>query len=311
MKIKYIGPPKFKLVVVAGLIIFLTVAGYAYEQWDAKTSARVNLRRTPSLSGEILAVIPKGHKVRIVEKKGPWCQVDVEGEITGKGWVHAGYLARILPQTLKTEPSAQIVSVEIASEEQKQEIHPVEPPPKSRTEVAKVNPLKTPLAGKTLTAGVKGQLSARNELPGAENESIALSQLEIPMDVEPVHMPPAQPLPAGLMQDAPETSRKDSAELIEQGDSTNYQNNIPGEKKEPGKVAPENVPTVSGQLVSDFQAMASSARIPAVSHETKGLTFKRRAIGPLELALKLLSIVLYCLVVLLLYRGNEGPGLEL
>jgi hypothetical protein len=63
--------------------------------------------------------------------------------------------------------------------------------------------------------------------------------------------------------------------------------------------------------VSDFQAMASSARIPAVSHETKGLTFKRRTIGPLELALKLLSIVLYCLVVLLLYRGNEGPGLEL
>ena len=310
MKIRYIGPPKSILVVVAGIIIFLTVAGYAYEQWDAKASARVNLRRTPSLSGEILSVIPNGHKVRILDKIGPWCKVDVEGEITGKGWAHAKYLARILPKALKTESSAQIVSVEIASEEHKKEIHPVESPPESRTEAAKVIPLRTPLPGKTLTAGSMGQLSARNELQGLEIESIARLQLEFPMAVEPVHMPLAPPPSAGLMQDAPETSGKDSAELIEPEDSTNYKNNIPDEKKEPGNVAPENVPTVSGQRVSDFQAMASSARIPAVSHETKELAYKRRTIRPVELALKLLSIVLYGLVVLLLYQGNDGTAFD-
>jgi uncharacterized protein YraI len=310
MKIRYIGPSKSILVLVAGIVIFWTVAANAYEQWEAKASARVNLRRTPSLSGEILSIIPNGHKVRIMEKKGLWCKVDVEGEIKGKGWVHAKYLERILPKALKTESSTQIVRVEIASGEQKQGIHPVEPPSKSRTEVEKVKPLRTPLPGKTPTTGVKGQFSSRNELQGAENESIALSQLEIPLAVNPVHMPPAQPPYSGIMQDAPETNGKDSSGLIEQGDSTDYQNNIPGEKKKHGGVAPEIVPTVSGQLVSDSHAMASSARRSAVSHKTKGLIFKRRSIGPVEIALKLLSIVLYCLVVLLLYKGNEGTDLE-
>jgi len=156
-----------------------------------------------------------------------------------------------------------------------------------------------------------GQLSARNEPQGPENESIALLQLEFPLAVEPVHMPPAELSPAGLMQDAPETSGKDSAKLIEPEDSTNYKKNIPDDKQEPGKVAPENVPTVSETLVSDFPALASTLRTPAVSHETKGPTFKRRTIGPVELALKLLSIVLYCLVVMMLYQGNEGADLEL
>jgi len=310
MENRYIGPLK-SILVLAGIIISLTAAGYAYEPWDARASARVNLRRTPSLSGEILSVIPHGHKVRILDKIGPWCKVDVKGEITGEGWVHAEYLTRMLPKALRTESTAQIVSVEMASEEPKQEIQPVEPPPESRTEAAMVLPLRAPLPEKTLTAGAAGQLSARNELQGAENKSTARTQLDMPMVFEPVHRSPAQTPDAGLIQDAPHTSGKDSAGLIEQKDSTNHKNILPGEKKEPGKVAPENVPAVSEPLVSDFQAMASSARIPAVSHETQGLTFKRRTVGPVELALKLLSIGLYCLIVLMLYQGNEGADLEL
>ncbi len=368
MKIRYIGPKKSILALAVGIIICWAVAGNASEQWDAKASARVNLRRNPSSNAVILSIVPKGHKVRIMEKKGLWCKVDVEGEIHGKGWVYAEYLEEILPKALETESSSQTVRVEIASGEQKQGIHPAEPPPKARTEGEAVKPLRARLPGKISIAGVKEQslarnelretknetgalskveipvagepahiapsqvppevrtedekakplnaslpvkvsmtglneqVSVRNKLRDAKNESNALSQVEIPMAGEPVHMPPAQPPYSGFKQDALGISGKYSSGVIEQGDSTTYQKSLPGEKKQHAGAVQGTPSAVNALSVSDARAVASSVKRSAVFHETKGLINKREFMGPVTIALKLLSIVLSCLVILLLYK---------
>ncbi len=368
MKIRYISPKKFILVLAVGIIICWAAAGNASEQWDAKASARVNLRSNPSSNAVILSIVPKAHKVRIMEKKGLWCKVDVEGEIHGKGWVYAEYLEEILPKALETESSSQTVRVEIASGEQKQGIHPAEPPPNARTEGEEVKPLRAPLPGKTSIAGIKEQSSARNELletknetgalskmeipmagepahivpsqvppevrtedekakplnasspvkvsmaglneqvsvrnklRDAKNESSALSQVEIPMAGEPVHVPPAQPPYSGFKQDALGISGKYSSEVIEQGNSSTYQKSLSGEKKKHGGALQGTPPAVSEQSVSDARAAVSSVIKSAVFHERKGLINKRESMGPVVIALKLLSIVLSCLVILLLYK---------
>ena len=302
MKIRYIGPKKSKLVLAVGIIICWAVAGNASEQWDAKASARVNLRRNPSSNAVILSIVPKAHKLRIMEKKGLWCKVDVEGEIHGKGWVYAEYLEEILPKALKTESSSQTVRVEIASGEQKQGIHPAEPPPNARTEGEEAKPLNASLPVKVSMAGLNEQVSVRNKLRDAKNESNALSQVEIPMAGEPVHVPPAQPPYSGFKQDALGISGKYSSGVIEQGDSSTYQKSLPGEKKKHGGALQGTPPAVSEQSVSDARAVASSVIRSAVSHERKELINKRESMGPVAIALKLLSIVLSCLVILLLYK---------
>jgi hypothetical protein len=251
MKIRYNDPPKPIFFFVMGIIICWTVAGDALEPWNAKVSARVNLRKIPGLNGEILSIIPNGNNVRILEKKGLWYKVVVEGENNGTGWVYAKYLERILPNALKTDSFPQIVRVEIASGKQKQETHSVDPPPKSRLEAEAVKPLRTPLPEKIQAAGVKVQSAGKNELPDTKKESNGSSQLEFLMAVEPVYMPPVQPPYAGFLQDGPESSGKDPSGLI------------------------------SKQIS------------------------KQRSIGPVEIALKLLSILLQCFVVLLLFRGRQ------
>ena len=60
--------------------------------------------------------------------------------------------------------------------------------------------------------------------------------------------------------------------------------------------------TEGQQFLSDVRAVASSVIISAVSRERKGLINKRESMRPVSIALKLLSIVLSCLVILLLYK---------
>jgi hypothetical protein len=119
---------------------------------------------------------------------------------------------------------------------------------------------------------------------------------------EPVHVPPAQPPYSGFKQDALGISGKYSSGVIEQGDSSTYQKSLPGEKKKHGGALQGTPPAVSEQSVSDVRAVSSSVIRSAVSHERKGLINKRESIGPVAIALKLLSIVLSGLVILLLYK---------
>ena len=298
------GHQKLALIFVVGMIICWAVAGNAFEQWDATASARVNLRKAPSLAGAILSIIPNGRQVRIVQEKGLWCKVDVEGEIHGQGWVYARYLEKIPPEAPATDSPAQTARAGTATGEQKQEIHPIQPPPESGAKAAAVQSAGTPLPSKTLTTVVTVQSSARNELPNPQNESIALPQLKSLMRVEPVHTLPVQLPYASLKQNAPQISAKNPSKLIERNDSAVGPKRIPGEKKKLAGGIPDALPTVSEQPLSDPPGRVSPVIKSSVSQETQRLTFKRRPIGTVGIALKLVSLVLYGLVVLLLYKGN-------
>ena len=107
MRINYIGSQNIRFVVALWMLLCWVFGASAAEKWDAKTTARVNLRRNPSSNGVILSIIPKGYRVRIMEKQGLWSKIDVEGDIHGKGWVYAEYLEEILSKVndVSTQPS--------------------------------------------------------------------------------------------------------------------------------------------------------------------------------------------------------------
>jgi uncharacterized protein YraI len=366
MKIINTGPKKFIFAFAVVIILWRTVAGDASDQLEAMASARVNLRKTPSLSGEILSIVSPGHKVRILQEKGLWCQVDVEGEINGRGWVYARYLERILSKAPATGFSSQTVWVPFAAVEQKQGILPAQLPPKDRVQGEVLTPLGAPLPGKTSIAGVRENslagkklretkketgVLAKQEIPMAQepaqigpsqvplevrsedskakplnatvpvkvyrvdvsergsmgnqlretkNESNSLAQVEISGAADPVPMSPLQPPHSGLKQDALGAGRKYFSKEIEQGDSATYHKRLPGENKKHGNQGTPSV--VSEQSVSDAPASSESVIRSTGFHETQGLINKRESIEPVTIALKLLSIVMSCLVILLLYK---------
>jgi hypothetical protein len=306
-----------------------------------------------------------------MEKQGLWCRVDVEGEIYGKGWVHAEYLEEILLKVPAIESASQTVRIEIASGQRKQGNHPAESPPKSRMEGEAVKPLKAPVPGETSIAGkndrlsarneqretkietgaqskvaiskagesthiaaiqaqpeaqteveetkplntsisgkvlktvAQQQVSARNELQDAKNESNALSKAEPAATGEPVKIPPAQPAYTDLKQDMPGISHKSSSGVIEQGNVSLHQKSLPGREKKQNGAVQETPSLVGEKAVTDARAVAVSIDRSAVSHETKKLINGRESMGPVEIALKLLVIALSCLVILFLHRANK------
>jgi uncharacterized protein YraI len=194
MKIRCTGPKKFIPGLAVGILLCWAVAGHASEQWDARASARVNLRTNPSLNGVILGIVPKGHKVRIMEKQGLWSKVDVEGDIHGKGWMYAEYLEAILPKAPATESSSQTTGAVIPSGEPKQGLHPGEPPPKTRTDGKAVKLLRTALPANASIVRKNAQSSARNEQRETMIDTGAQAKAEIYESGESGHMVASQAL---------------------------------------------------------------------------------------------------------------------
>jgi Bacterial SH3 domain len=57
---------------------------------EVKTSVFVNLRQAPSPSAEVIRVVAKGTKLRVVARKGRWVQV-TDPANSAKGWIYTGY----------------------------------------------------------------------------------------------------------------------------------------------------------------------------------------------------------------------------
>ena len=371
MKTRYIGPKKSILVLSVGMLICWAAAGNAFEQWNAKTSARVNLRIKPSSNGVILSIVPKGHKVRIMEEDGPWYKVDVEGKVHGKGWVYAEYLEKITRNKEKTASALENMRSETAPGAPRKGTQTAEPPTAIRAETEKVEPLRTTLQGKTSIAvadeqssarielpetkietgtlsmaeippaaepahiapiqappevpasnenarplnaslpvkasmaGVKEQPSVRDKFGGPKNESNAVTQAENSRAVEPVQIPSAQSRYTGFKQDTLGISGKYFSGVIEPQTAAPYQKGLPDDKKEPGGVGPENPPPVREQAETDVHPGAASLETSAVPQERKRPINRRESMGPVRIALKLLSVGLSCLVILLLYMENK------
>jgi Bacterial SH3 domain len=183
MKINYFPITKAVMVLVISTLIGWAHSGYAIKQWDARATARVNLRTNPGPNGLILSIIPQGHRIRVLEKKGLWCRVDVEGDIHGKGWVYGKYVEEIIPEMPATDSVPQPKKVETVSEDQSIEIHSAEPLPKEWMEPAEIKPLRTDMneavseqtqlrKPKTTTDVMAGKEVAETEKP----THIAISQ---------------------------------------------------------------------------------------------------------------------------------------
>ena len=68
---------------------------------EVKTSVFVNLRQAPSPSAEVIRVVAKGAKLRVVARKGRWVQV-TDPATSANGWIYTGNANP--PRT--TKPSA-------------------------------------------------------------------------------------------------------------------------------------------------------------------------------------------------------------
>jgi hypothetical protein len=285
------------------MALYWALAGNALGQWDAKTSARVNLRRAPDLQGEILRILPQGHNVEILEEQGLWCRVAVEGELAVQGWVHGEYIQKMAPEALKTEPLAEPVKVETAPGESIPKVSPVEPPSVSISEPETVQPLGVPLLEQTLKTDVTVQSPVQAELQETGNESNVPPLLEFLLAVEPVHVAPVPAPGNDLKQNAPVIRAQDSSTPVEPADATPFQKRIPAAEKQHAGADRETVPTISRQPLPDAHGIALAAMRSSDFQEAKAPESGRRLIGPIEIALKLLSILLYGLVALLLYKG--------
>ncbi len=363
MKIRKNGFHMFIFVLAMSVLISWAAAAKTSEKWDATATARVNLRRNPGPNGVILSIVPQGHKVRIIEKKGLWCKVDVEGDIHGKGWVYAEFLAELLPKALEPVPASETLVVENTSGGQTQVIHPAKSPPKVRTADNKANllnaappamasqgdatnqlsmrnefrsdkdkaitdlkqdfamagepapiapfqgqpevlaedeeakPQKESFPLKISTADAKEQPPVRDEFQHASKELKALSPLAPPLPEEPVHLLATEPPYSGFTQDALGTVKESSLGKIKRRNTAIHHKNLPaGEMKHTGAIAetPFAFKEKAGTYIS---AVAASVR--------KKSAIRPEIIRPVKLAIKSLSIVLSCLVILLLHRENK------
>jgi hypothetical protein len=195
MKINYIRCQNILLVVAIWLFLCGVLGASAAEKWDAKTTARVNLRRNPSSNGVILSIVPKGYRVRIMEKQGLWSKIDVEGDIHGKGWVYAEYLEEILPKVAETETNLQTAVVEMPSGEPKERIHPSNPPPGVQHPDEKQTSLHTRPPEKASRNDVSTQPSMNEEIPPGGDKSGGLYRLKIPTAGEALQTASAQASP--------------------------------------------------------------------------------------------------------------------
>ena len=195
MRIKYLGSQKFILVLALWMLLCWVFGASAAEKWDAKTTARVNLRRNPSSNGVILSIVPKGHRVRIIEKQGLWCKIDVEGDIHGKGWVYAEYLEKILSKVPEADTNSQSAAAKMPLGERIERIHPANPPSSVRNPAEKQTQLHTPPPEKASRVGVESRSTTDDEFPAGKNESGTLSRVKNPTAGDPPHTAPAQASP--------------------------------------------------------------------------------------------------------------------
>jgi len=321
MKIRKNGFHMFIFVLAMSILISWAAAAKTSEKWDATATARVNLRRNPGPNGVILSIVPQGHKVRIIEKKGLWCKVDVEGDIHGKGWVYAEFLAEILPKALETVPASETLVVENTSGGQTQVIHPAKSPPKVRTADKKANLLNAAPPAMASQGDATNQLSMRNEFrsdkdkasfplkistadakeqpPVRDEFQHASKELKAgpPLPEEPVRLLATEPPYSGFTQDALGTVKEASLVKIKRRNTAIHHKNLPaGEMKHTGAIAetPFAFKEKAGTYIS---AVAASVR--------KKSPIRPEIIRPVKLAIKSLSIVLSCLVILLLHRENK------
>jgi hypothetical protein len=241
----------------------------------------------------------------MLQTKGPWCKVEVSGQINGRGWVYARYLKRINPEAMKSEPSTPPVRSGSGPGDDKQEVLPVVQVPGIRIEEKELEPPDMLLPAATRTSRSREQAAARQAPPATKYESTARSSIAALMNAWPNGIPPEGKASERSQEKVPEITGKILTEPVEGRAAVSVQKTIPEEKKIRSEAARKTVPAVSQPPRPDAPVLVPPVMKSSVYPETKGSPLKQQSMGAFSLALKLISILLYGLIVLLLYKRSR------
>jgi len=170
--------------------------------------------------------------------------------------------------------------------------------PEVLTEDDKAKPLKESFPLTNSIASAKEQPSVRDEIRHADKELKALSPVAHPLPEKPVHLLPTEPPYSGSTQDALGTVKESSLGKIERQNAGIHHKDLPaGEMKHTGAIE-KTLFAFKEKAMTSISAVAASVR--------KKSAIRPEIIKPVKLALKSLSIVLSCLVILFLYRENKS-----
>ena len=248
MRINYIGSQNIRRVVAIWMLLCWVFGASAAEKWDAKTTARVNLRRNPSSNGVILSIVPKGYRVRIMEKQGLWSKIDVEGDIHGKGWVYAEYLSEIFLKVPEAEINLQTAAVEMPSGEPVERIHSSNQLPSVKTSDQKQTLMPTTPPEKAMRNDVSAQPSRIEEIPPDGDRSQDQSRLKTPTVGEPPQTAPVQASPEMQIDDEKEkpihTIKSEKAPVTGSKQHLSTQNGLQAMQPKSTAVSPMESPIV-------------------------------------------------------------------
>ncbi|MGD9287921.1 MAG: SH3 domain-containing protein, partial [Desulfobacterales bacterium] len=222
MNLKTNAISKSILILIVCTVVGWTCIGVAAEQWDARATTRVNLRTRPGSSGVILSVVPVGQRVRILEIKGPWCRVDVEGKLHGKGWIYGEYLEGFAQNGIEAEPLLQPESDEESAKETMHRLNPAAASSDAPTKDIAVKQAGVSPAAKILEFPQNEQAVPQKILPKSKSDTdpqpqIKSSEKPAPAQVASQAAPPK--LPKAVEKSEPQdtaNSEKDSESDLQQ-----------------------------------------------------------------------------------------------
>jgi hypothetical protein len=317
----------------------------------------------------ILSVVPKGQRVRILEIKGPWCRVDVEGKLYGKGWIYGEYLEGFAPNGIEAEPLLQPESDEDRAKASMQNLNPVAESFDAPKKGIKSQTADVPAVAKVSDSSQKEQIAIQNEqqklivknnpqprvkpagieasvrvpssseqpilktkdenvqpedlsfsgsvqAPGPQQPELMQKEIQEPQNSPilpsqqdaPKILKPAHPVDADLKQSTSGKHIRPSSgvtEVTEQPTAAPDPIKLSDADTKQIETTPLTSATIDAKVETKARAGAASLGLtPSPFRRTK-LTNRQVTMGPFEMVLKLLSVVLACFVILLLHRSNK------
>lgn len=183
----------FFILSIAGVLLqdfSAPVSGLSAEFRIGAVTTNVNLRKTPSLQGDIVAGLQQGSPVKIYGEKDGWYRVSSEKNyIPFNGWVYKRYVEIVLEEITATTPDAEIPKSVAGA-------LPEKPPP---APVEKSTPPE--LAPPPLVAKPQAVLPS----PEPDNQTVG-KPLELEITVDKTESPALQPIkPPPSVEKAPES----------------------------------------------------------------------------------------------------------
>ena len=102
---KPISGGKMKKILVLAVFIFFSfsVSASFAQRAFVTDSFKITLRKGPGNDNKIIALLPSGQQIDIIEKKGDWTHVRLPGPDGKEGWVVSGYVIYRLPWEKKSK----------------------------------------------------------------------------------------------------------------------------------------------------------------------------------------------------------------